>query len=357
MGMGEKTDLVNMKSVKDIEGKKIIIFGGTGSLGRALVRRLGEGNQLILYSRDEAKHWTIKNQLEQRFKVSFVVGDIRDKNRVEETLIAAQPDIIIIAAALKQVDTCELSPFESVQTNILGIENIVNVVTRHRASLAGVEAVLMVSTDKACSPVNVYGMCKAVSERIVTSACMNALKPRFVGVRYGNVLESRGSIIPLFRYQAEHQESFTLTHPDMTRFIMTLDQSIDLISSTVLGAKTGEMWLPKLKSMRIMDLAEIFSAKYGKPIEVIGMRPGEKLHEDLISQTESIRVRDEGYYKMDPAHSSTPARDKLFEYKSDQDVLSREELEVYLDNLGVLAGSLDQFLGREIEEIDTNKLK
>ena len=329
----------------------ILILGGTGALGKTLVKKYYDDNEIIVLSRDEHKHFHMRSDYPN---VKYVVGDIRDKAAIRTALIRYSPTVVINAAALKHVHFCEENPFESVKTNVLGHQNVIEAMEEY----ALCDNLIFVSTDKACSPVNVYGMCKAVSERIVTSACMNASKPRFVGVRYGNVLESRGSIIPLFRYQAEHQESFTLTHPDMTRFIMTLDQSIDLINSTVLGAKTGEMWLPKLKSMRIMDLAEIFSAKYGKPIEVIGMRPGEKLHEDLISPTESIRVRDEdGYYKMNPAHSSVPAGGKLFEYKSDQDVLSREELEVYLDNLGILAGSLDQFLGREIEEINTNKRK
>lgn len=339
----------------NLSGKKILIFGGTGSLGRALIRRLSANNQLILFSRDEAKHWTIKNQLAHKDNVKFVVGDIRDAARVEESLIRYNPNAVIIASALKQVDTCELSPYESVQTNILGIRNVVDAVTHQADRLTDLDAVLMVSTDKACAPANVYGMCKAVAERLVTSSCIAMERPRFVGVRYGNVLESRGSIIPLFRHQGEFQSGFTVTHPEMTRFIMTLDQSIDLIVSTILGAKSGEMWLPKLKSMKIMDLAEIFSERYKKPIEITGIRPGEKLHEDLISRPESVRVRDEaGFYKMSPAHSDIPLDAKIFDYASDQDVLSKQELADYLDQLGIFTRSMDQFLGREIEEIKTS---
>lgn len=339
----------------NLSGKKILIFGGTGSLGRALIRRLSADNQLILFSRDEAKHWTIKNQLVYKDNVKFVVGDIRDNVRVEEALIRYNPNAVVIASALKQVDTCELSPYESVQTNILGIRNVVDAVTHQADRLTDLDTVLMVSTDKACAPANVYGMCKAVAERLVTSSCIAMERPRFIGVRYGNVLESRGSIIPLFRYQGEFQSSFTVTHPEMTRFIMTLDQSIDLIVSTILGAKSGEMWLPKLKSMKIMDLAEVFSERYKKPIEIVGIRPGEKLHEDLISRPESVRVRDEaGFYKMNPAHSDIPLDSKIFDYASDQDVLSKQELAAYLDQLGIFTRSMDQFLGREIEEIKTS---
>ena len=340
----------------NLSGKKIIIFGGTGSLGRALVRRLSADNELILFSRDEAKHWTIRNQLSDKSSVKFVVGDIRDEVRVKETLIRYNPDAIIIASALKQVDTCELSPHESVQTNILGIRSVLNAVTHQAHLLSDLDAVLMVSTDKACAPANVYGMCKAIAERLVTSACMAMERgPRFIGVRYGNVLESRGSIIPLFRHQGEFQSSLTVTHPEMTRFIMTLDQSIDLIVSTISGARSGEMWLPKLKSMNIMDLAEIFSERYDKPIKIIGIRPGEKLHEDLISRPESIRVRDEaGFYKMSPSHIDVALDAKIFDYASDQDVLPKQELADYLEGLGIFTRSMDQFLGREIEEIKTS---
>jgi UDP-N-acetylglucosamine 4,6-dehydratase/5-epimerase len=339
----------------NLSGRKIMIFGGTGSLGRALVRRLSTENQLILFSRDEAKHWTIKNHLTEKDNVKFVVGDIRDAARVEEAMLRFNPDVVIMASALKQVDTCELSPYESVQTNILGIRNVVDAVTRQVDRLTQLDAVLMVSTDKACAPVNVYGMCKAIAERLVTSACISMERPRFVGVRYGNVLESRGSIIPLFRHQGEFQSCLTVTHPEMTRFIMTLDQSIDLIISTILGAKSGEMWLPKLNAMNIMDLAEIFSERFSKPIKIVGIRPGEKLHEDLISRPESLRVRDEdGFYKMSPAHSDIPLDAKIFDYVSNQDVLPRQELATYLDELGIFTRSMDQFLGREIEEIKTS---
>ncbi len=339
----------------NLSGRRIMIFGGTGSLGRALVRRLSSDNELILFSRDEAKHWTIKNQLGPEEKVKFVVGDIRDAARVEEALLRFNPDALIIASALKQVDTCEMSPFESVQTNILGIRNVVDGVARQTHRLTNLDAVLMVSTDKACAPANVYGMCKAIAERMVTSESLGFDRPRFVGVRYGNVLESRGSIIPLFRHQAEFGDALTVTHPEMTRFIMTLDQSIDLIVATILGAKSGEMWLPKLKAMNIMDLAEIFSERYSKPIKVVGIRPGEKLHEDLISRPESLRVRyEDGFYKMSPAHFNIPIDAKIFDYASNQDVLPKADLASYLDEIGIFTRSMDQFVGRQIEEIKTS---
>lgn len=338
----------------ELNGQRVLIFGGTGSLGRALVRRLAGTNKLSLFSRDEAKHWTIKNQLGKGSNVEFVVGDIRDASRVEAAILRFQPTVIIIAAALKQVDTCEMSPHESVQTNILGIKNVVDAVVRQADRLEDLDTVLMVSTDKACAPTNVYGMCKAIAERMVTSSCLSMERPRFVGVRYGNVLESRGSIIPLFRWQAENSKSFTVTHPDMTRFIMTLDESIDLIIATTLGAKSGEIWLPKLKAMRILDLAQIFSDRFKKPVELIGIRPGEKLHEDLLSEPESVRIRDEdGYYKMAPAHGDVAMDARIFDYASNHDVLNKAELESYLDSIGIFKRSMSDFVGREIEEIVT----
>lgn len=332
--------------------ERILVFGGTGSLGRALVRVLGTTNKMMLYSRDEAKHWTIRNQLGSNQNVSFAVGDIRDAARVEETLLRYQPTVVVIAAALKQVDTCEMAPYESVQTNVIGIEKIIAAVSRQADRLARLDAVLMVSTDKACAPTNVYGMCKALAERMITSQSLAFERPRFIAVRYGNVLESRGSIIPLFRWQAVNNHCFTVTHPEMTRFVMTLDESIDLIVACVKGAASGELWLPKLRSMRIFDLARIFSDRYGKPIELIGVRPGEKLHEELISEAESVRATFDGvYFRMVPGHSVVAHDPKIFSHKSDDDMYERNELLNYLNALGIFDRSLAEFVGREIEEI------
>ena len=333
--------------------ERVLIFGGTGSLGRALVRRLSAHNSLMLYSRDEAKHWTIRNQVGPA-DISYAVGDIRDGARVEEALLRFRPTTVIIAAALKQVDVCEMTPFESVQTNVLGIKNVVDAVSRQVDRLPALETVLMVSTDKACAPTSVYGMCKALAERLVTSQCLAFERPRFVGVRYGNVLDSRGSIIPLFRWQAEHKQSFTVTHPDMTRFLMTLDESIDLVTATAKGATSGEIWVPRLRSMRILDLAQIFAARFDRSIEFIGMRPGEKLHEALISEPESIRVTtDRDIFRLAPAHVTIATDAKIFGYQSSDDVLPKDDLAHYLEGLGIFARSLDDFVGRQIEEIAT----
>jgi len=213
--------------------------------------------------------------------------------------------------------------------------------------------VCMVSNDKASSPVNVYGMCKAIAERVVLSRSLHSNKDiKFVATRYGNVLESRGSIIPLFKYQAQTSDCLTITHPEMTRFVMTLDESVDLILHALTDGQTGQTWIPKLKSMKIIDLAEIFANRYSKTIKTIGIRPGEKLHESLISHAESIRTVDAGErYYIEPSHTSVADDCKIFEYTSEMDSLNRSDLESYLDGLGIFEKSLSSFIGKSIEEI------
>ncbi len=309
-------------------------------------------------SRDEAKHWTIRNKIGDDGRVQFIVGDIRDKVRIRNVLRQVNPNFVVLAAALKQVDTCEKSPNESIQTNILGIENVVESAISMSDRLDALEGVLMVSTDKACAPTNVYGMSKAISERIVTSAHLREDRFRFVGVRYGNVLESRGSIIPLFRHQSQSKKVLTITHKDMTRFIMTLDQSIDLIEATILGADSGEIWLPKLRSMKILDLAEIFAQKYDCRIDVTGVRPGEKLHEELVSETESLRtIRDSEFFRLLPATQVLTEIGEPFSFSSRDHVISKKALEEYLTSIDMFTTPIENFVGREIDEISTTRSK
>jgi UDP-N-acetylglucosamine 4,6-dehydratase/5-epimerase len=335
----------------DLVDKRVLIFGGTGSLGRALIRRLSADNYLMVYSRDEAKHWTIRNEANNP-NLKFAVGDIRDFARVAQVLTQFKPNIVIIASALKQVDTCELSPYESIQTNVNGTKNVIDAIDRHIGSLPGLSTVLLVSTDKACAPVNVYGLCKGLSERLIASAEQTVVK--YIGTRYGNVLDSRGSILPLFRYQAEQCDAITLTHRDMTRFVMTLNDSVDLILTALHRAKPGEIWIPKLRSMRIIDLAEIFSEMSGKPVRVIGLRPGEKIHESLISEPESPRVYENGqHYILRPTFTSSTGVETLYEYTSADSVMTKEELREHLSDLGLLTKNLTAFEGLKIDEIRT----
>ncbi len=335
-----------------LENENILIFGGTGSLGKALIRRLRKHNNLSIFSRDEAKHWTIKNQLSDQTGISFYVGDIRDQNRVIEVCKKSNPSVIIVASALKQVDTCEISPFESIQTNTLGVRNVCESVLQLDDLLPELHTVLLVSTDKACAPTNVYGMSKALAERLVTSYQSYKSKTKFVAVRYGNVLESRGSIIPLFKHQIESGNPLTVTDLRMTRFIMTLDQSIDLIERTIKQAQSGQIWIPKIPAMKILDLANVFAARSSSKVVFTGMRPGEKLHEDLVSEPESIRTKEiERHYIIDSPFSLEFREGELFNYTSNKDLLEETALESYLDSLGIFDMSINDFHGREIEEI------
>lgn len=342
---------------------RTLIIGGTGSLGRRLISRLLPDDDVAVYSRDEAKHWTIRNEAqvgelaERTQGLHFYVGDIRDPDRLHEVVMQFRPDVVIVAAALKQVDTCELSPGESVATNLVGTQNVISVINDVARRDRFRRHVLFVSTDKACAPVNVYGMCKAISERVVTSQAQNGIdNVTYLGVRYGNVLESRGSIVPLFKYQGEHGECLTVTDPSMTRFLMTLDDSVDLIKSALDRGKSGDIWIPKLPAMRVGDLAEIFSEKYGKPIRIIGLRPGEKKHEDLINESESTRayMKDYRHYVIGPAYQAGDS-EKRFIYTSADEVMTKDELRQHLTRLGVLDAPLEQFKGLAIEEIVTNR--
>jgi UDP-N-acetylglucosamine 4,6-dehydratase len=339
-------------SVKKLKNQNILVIGGTGSLGRALIGRLAFDNHLSIMSRDEAKHWTIKNSLNLNSKVDFYVGDIRDYDRVTEVILRSEPNILIIASALKQVDTCEIAPSESVKTNLLGVQNVCNSIYSNLNKINNLNTVLLVSTDKACAPTNVYGMCKAISERIITGSAHLQSRVKFVAVRYGNVLESRGSIIPLFKYQAENHPALTVTHKEMTRFTMTLNESIDLIENTILSGSTGEIWIPKIPSMKILELAEIFAEKFSKDILITGIRPGEKLHEDLISVPESMRTRDTKInFIIEPSLMTRSNENEFFSYNSSMNNLTKNELNQYLINLGIFERKLNDFIGREIEEI------
>lgn len=338
---------------------KYLIFGGTGSLGKKLIERFLQHSDVAVYSRDEAKHWTIKNEYSDYLnkclpnKLNFFVGDVRDTNRISDVIRQYDPTHIIIAAALKQVDTCELSPGESIMTNLVGTQNIVNVTTNLNSSQ--LETVLFVSTDKACSPVNVYGMCKAISERVITSQVTHKNNIKYLSVRYGNVLESRGSIIPLFKYQSQHSTHLTVTDPEMTRFVMTLDDSVNLIENAIKHGKNGTTWIPNLPSMKIGDLAKIFSKISGKSIKIIGLRPGEKKHEDLINESESVRTeKSNDFYIINPAY--TTGTNQRFTYTSADEIMSENELHNYLQKLKIVDKPLNEFMGRTIEEIYNKEL-
>lgn len=272
--------------------KSIMITGGTGSLGNAIVEYFIEKKinlkKIIIFSRDEWKQYEMQKKFNFNHKqnIRFFLGDVRDKERLLRAF--NDVDIVIHAAALKQVDKAELEPIEAIKTNIYGAQNIVEC-----ALSSNVSIVAGVSTDKASSPINLYGATKLCSEKLITSAenIKGKKKIKFTGIRYGNVLNSRGSILPLFLNQTKNNQ-FTITHPQMTRFLMTLRQSVEFILKSIVETKGGEIFIPKLPSFKIIDLAKSINSKAS--IKIIGIRAGEKMHEELISRddcTNTIEAR------------------------------------------------------------------
>jgi len=282
------------------EGKRIVVTGGTGSMGKTFVHRVlsgerGTPKKVIVFSRDEAKqhsmrmaylhkHASTDEVIFRNFMnvLEFRIGDVRDFADVCSAVKDA--DIVVNAAALKQVPVCEYFPVQAVMTNCIGAYNIVRAIEENGYP---VQTVVGISTDKACKPVNVMGMTKAVQERILTAA--NILNPntRFICVRYGNVLASRGSVIPLFHDQIRHGGPLTVTVPGMTRFLLTLNEAVDTVFAAIETARRGETFIPRAPSATVMSIAQALIAGRSITIKVVGIRPGEKMHEILVSEEEA----------------------------------------------------------------------
>ena len=311
-----------------IQDKKIFIIGGSGSLGNKLIEKYISRNKVICYSRDECKHW----QMSLKYKsdnLKFIIGDIRDYQRLEISLIRENPDIIIIAAALKHIDRCEFATNECILTDLIGPQNVVNIAEKCKISLTNLKTICFVSTDKACSPVNVYGMCKALAETLIVEKSFYIKDIKFVVVRYGNVLNSRGSIIPILHEKGNDPKimNFSLTHPNMTRFVMTLEQSVNLIEHAILYASSGDIVVPKLVCMNVKDLIEIFSEKYNKEYIVTGLRPGEKMMESLINETQSMRlIKGDEYMYIKPSYEEKIHNKDPKDYNSSLGPISKDEL-------------------------------
>jgi UDP-N-acetylglucosamine 4,6-dehydratase/5-epimerase len=324
-----------------IDNKVILLFGGTGSLGNEFVNRYITNNRIVVYSRDECKHWNMKIEVNNN-NISFIIGDIINKDKIDESILRVKPNIIIIASAMKHIDQCEYNIDQSLNTNLLGVKNILDSVEKNKEKLANsLESVLFVSSDKACNPVNVYGMCKALSESLIVEKSLYIKDFKFVNIRYGNVLNSRGSIIPLLHKLGKNPENkyFTLTSENMTRFVMTLEQSIDLIEYTILYGETGDTVIPELISMRIKDLIEIFSEIYNKPIKIIGLKPGEKLLESLVNETQSLRVvKNNNYTHIRSVFNSNinNGESNINDYNSKINPLNKDELRKYLVDLRLI---------------------
>ena len=318
-------------------GQKILIIGGTGSLGNKLTEIYLNNNEIYLYSRDESKHWNMEIDYNNHPNLNFIIGNICDKNKIKQTLLRYNFDIIIMAAALKHIDKCEYETNECLNTNLLGTKVVLDEIENNITVLTNLKQVCFVSTDKACSPVNIYGITKAASECLMIEKAKYIPSIKFVCVRYGNVLNSRGSIIPMLHKIGLNNDilQYKLTDEKMTRFVMTLEQSVDLIEHALLYAESGDIVIPKLISCKIVDLMEIFSNIYNKPIVKSVLRPGEKLLESLVNETQSVRTVNgpDGYMYIKPPYKNMSNTDNIRDYNSTINPLSKEDLKEYLISL------------------------
>jgi len=328
-----------------LDGKRVLITGGTGSLGSVLLRRLltgeqGQPEQIIIFSRDETKQHAMRMAYLNRFAavseearlrfrehVTFRIGDVRDFHSISGAL--RRVDVLFNAAAMKQVPSCEYFPYEAVQTNISGPANIVRAVRENDLPL---ETVVSISTDKACKPVNVMGMTKAIQERVFVQANLECPQTRFVCVRYGNVLASRGSVIPLFHEQIKNSGPVTITTQEMTRFLLNLDQAVDLIFAALHEGEAGETYVPKVPSARVVDVATALIGDRPIGIKEIGIRPGEKIHEILVSEEEMYRTMIRGdYFVILPSLSELRKNEEIEpvlnkEYSSADNLMAPQEV-------------------------------
>lgn len=318
--------------------KKIFIFGGSGSLGHAIIDRYLNENTIINFSRDESKHWKMNLKYRSN-KLKFIIGDVRDYNRVESALLREQPDIVIIAAALKHIDRCEFSVNECVLTNFMGPKNILSAIEKNQHRLECLTSVAMIGTDKNVSPVNTYGCAKALALKMNIECSLYIKNIKFVNFVYGNILNSNGSIIQILNDIGNdpNAKNFMLTHENMTRYFMTLEQAVSLIEHGILFAESGDTVVPKLPAMKIKDLIELFAEKYNKPIMIGKLRPGEKLYESLINETQSMSmIEDDKYYYVKPPYKELCNPENAKDYNSTQNQLTKCELKKYLVDLNLL---------------------
>ena len=331
------------------EGKRILITGGTGSLGQALTRRLMTGAEgvpesVTVFSRDEAKQHYMRLAFmhrdaatdevifeNSRQRLRFKIGDVRDYSALARAVKGAH--FIFGAAALKQVPSCEYFPWEATQTNVEGAVNLVRVISELDLP---VDTVVGISTDKACKPVNVMGMTKAIQERVFIDGNLHRPGTRFLCARYGNVLASRGSVVPLFLDQIAAGGPVTITTADMTRFLLTLDDAVDTIFAAVRSGAAGDTYIPRCRSAKMTDLAEYLIGDRNVETVVTGIRPGEKIHEILISEEEATRTQDgsEGYFAIRPMlpelAGPVEAPALVGEYSSSSSLMGAEELGSFL---------------------------
>jgi len=350
-----------------LQDKQILVTGGTGSLGKILVRRLLSGElgiprKVVVLSRDEAKQHDMRLEYLHRTVTTdevifdnfqqvleFRIGDVRDYHDVCSGVKDA--DIVINAAALKQVPTCEYFPEQAVLTNCVGATNIVRAI---RENGYPVESVVGVSTDKACKPVNVMGMSKAIQERVFISANILTPDTRYICVRYGNVLASRGSVIPLFHEQIRRGGPVTVTAPEMTRFLLSLEQAVDTVFAALQGAGAGETFVPDAPAATVINVAKALIGSRDVPIKLTGVRPGEKVHEIMVSEEECHHCVKRGeYYAILPMlpelrEEGAGEADLSKEFSSEDSVVSLEETVALLERHGLLIEQMDSSTGGEM---------
>ena len=293
--------------INSLNNKNILITGGTGSFGNKFVEltlKYQKPNKLVIFSRDEMKQWEMAKKFGKDNRVRFFLGDVRDKERLNRAL--DKIDFVVHAAATKIVPTAEYNPFEAVKTNILGCMNLIDAAIDRNIS-----KVVALSTDKASNPINLYGATKLAADKLfsASNAYSGYHNTKFSVVRYGNVMGSRGSIIPFFHQQSKNN-IFTLTDKRMTRFMMTLEQAVKLVWKSLDDMKGGEMYVVKAPSMKIIDIIKSFSSK--PKIKIIGIRPGEKIHEQMISLEESPYTYEyDEYFKILPQVSDNYKKYKV----------------------------------------------
>ncbi len=285
---------------KILDGKNILVTGGTGSFGHQITDELLKyaPNEIVIFSRDEDKQYRMKMDYGHHKNIKFMIGDVRDSHRIRKACRGI--DLVFHAAALKQVPSNEDHPLEAVKTNIEGAYNV-----SQAAIDMEVDKVVAISTDKAVKPVNVMGMTKAIQERIMLSENSNKHDTKFVCVRYGNVVGSRGSVVPLFKKKIDEGKPLPITDSRMTRYILTLPESIELVFTAAAQGNAGDLFVKKMPASTVVDLARVMGHDLGGksdyPMEFTGIRPGEKIHEVLVSEEELVRTRDIGdYYVIVP---------------------------------------------------------
>lgn len=332
------------------KNKVLLIAGGTGSFGNAVLRRFltSDIKEIRVFSRDELKQDDMR-RLYNDDKLKFYIGDVRDKNSIDDAMRGV--DYVFHAAALKQVPSCEFYPLQAVKTNIIGTDNLLN-----SAISMNVKKVIVLSTDKAVYPINAMGISKAMMEKVVVSKGRNVTSTEILATRYGNVMASRGSVIPLFIEQLRKGRPITITDPNMTRFMMSLDQAVDLVLFAFENGESGDIFVQKAPAATIKLLAETMKDIFELPsheVKTIGTRHGEKLYETLLTKEEMVKAIDMGEYFRIPADTKDLNYNQFFEegdevitesseyHSHNTHRLNREELKKLLLNLREIQGDLN----------------